>query len=108
MRIELTEAVWLDEREEFSLAQLAELSGLTVSELRQLVEYEALEPCDPRAPTLTFKAQCLTMARAACRLRQDFDLDPSGLAVVLTLLERIRDLEARLHALQCRLPGPLA
>jgi len=108
MRFELTEAVWLDESEEFSLPQLAELSGLTVTELQQLVEYEALEPCDPSAPVLTFKAQCLTTARAACRLRGDFDLDPSGLAVVLTLLERIRDLETRLHALQCRLPGRLA
>lgn len=104
MKIELTEAVWLDERQEFSLAELAELSGLPATELRQLMEYEALAPADPHAAALTFKAQCLATARAASRLRDDFELDTPGLALVLTLLERIRELEARLHDLQCQLP----
>lgn len=104
MKIELTEAVWLDERQEFSLAELAELSGLSATELRQLMEYEALTPADPRAASLTFKAQYLVTARAASRLRDDFELDAPGLALVLTLLERIHGLEAQLHDLQCQLP----
>jgi len=105
MRIELTEARWLDEREEFSLDELAELSGLSTSELEQLVEYEALVPIDPAAASPTFTARCLVTARTACRLRNDFDLGVPGLALVLTLIERIRDLEGRLKALECRLPG---
>lgn len=105
MRIERTEAVWLDERKEFSLPELAELSGLSITELEQLVDYEALAPSDPGAASLTFKARCLVTARAASRLRDDFELDPAGLALVLTLLERIRDLEARVNGLQCRMPG---
>jgi chaperone modulatory protein CbpM len=106
MRIEITEAAWLDESSEFSLAELAELSGLPVALLRQLVEYEALVPCDPSAAVPTFKAQRLIDARAACRLREDFDLDAPGLALVLTLLERVRELESRLRAVECLLPGP--
>jgi hypothetical protein len=104
MKIELTEAVWLDERQEFSLEELAELSGLSLAELQQLMEYEALTPADPQAATPTFKAQCLIAARAACRLRDDFELDAPDLALVLALLDRIRGLEAELHSVQCQLP----
>ena len=104
MKFELTEAVWLDERQEFSLTELAELSGMSAAELRQLMEYEVLMPADPHAASLTFKAQCLVTARAASRLRDDFELDAPGLALVLTLLDRIRGLEARLNDLQCQLP----
>ena len=105
MKLELTEAVWLYERQEFSLAELAELSGLSAAELQQLMEYEALTPADPYAAVPTFKAQCLVAARAACRLRDDFGLDAAGLALVLTLLDRIHGLEAELHSLHCQLPG---
>jgi chaperone modulatory protein CbpM len=104
MKIELTEAVWLDERQEFSLEELAELSGLSLAELQQLMEYEALTPADPQAATPTFKAQCFIAARAACRLRDDFELDAPGLALVLALLDRIRGLEAELHSVRCQLP----
>lgn len=40
----------------------------------------------------------------AARLRQDFELDSGGIALVLSLLDRIDDLERRLHDLQCQLP----
>lgn len=105
MRIEVTEALWLDESEEFSLAELAELSGLSAEMLQQLVEYEAFAPSDPSAAAPRFRAQCLIDARAAYRLREDFDLEAPGLALVLTLLERIRDLESRLRSAECLLPG---
>ena len=107
MRVEIAEAVWLDERQEFSLEQLAELSGLSEAELRQLIEYDALSPSDPQAAGPTFKANFLITARAACRLRNDFDLDAGALALVLTLFDRIRDLEAQLQRLQAQLPRPL-
>ena len=104
MNIELTEALWLDERAEFSLSELAELSGLTIAEVEELVEYEALAPAAAAPGEPVFKAQCLVTARIASRLRNDFELDSAGLALVLTLLERIRDLELRLQGLECRLP----
>ena len=46
----------------------------------------------------------LALARTACRLRRDFDLDAGGLALALRLLERIRGLEAQLEALRARMP----
>ena len=104
MRVEITEALWLDERHEFSLAELADLSGLSQEELRQLIEYEALLPANPAAAEATFGAHCLVVARTACRLRNDFDLDAGALALALSLIERIRGLEAELRAAHAQLP----
>ena len=104
MKIEITDAVWLDERQQFSLAELADLSGLPEPELKQLIDYETLLPTDPGAGEARFDAHCLVIARMACRLRNDFDLDSGGLALTLTLLERIRALEAQLRALRAQIP----
>jgi chaperone modulatory protein CbpM len=108
MSIVSTEAVWLDERQQFSLAELADLSGLSEGDLRQLIDYAALLPvdaaADPGAAEVRFSADCLVTARTACRLRSDFDLDAGGLALTLTLLNRIRDLEAQLRTLSAQFP----
>jgi chaperone modulatory protein CbpM len=106
MRIEISDAVWLDERQQFSLAELADLSGLPERELRQLIDYEALLPTDPGAAEVRFGAHCLVIARMACRLRNDFDLDSGGLALTLTLLDRIHALETQLRELHAQIPQP--
>jgi hypothetical protein len=103
IKIEITEALWLDARRQFTFAELAELSGLSQDDLQQLVELEALSPSNAAAETM-FGADCLDLARTACRLRDDLDLDAGALALVLRLLERIRGLEAEMRALQARLP----
>lgn len=106
MRIEITEAMWLDARHPLTLAELAELSGLSQDDLRQLIELEALSPSNDAAETM-FGADCLDLARTACRLRDDLELDAGALALVLRLLERIRGLEAEMRALQAQLPQQL-
>lgn len=104
MKIEIHEAVWLDEHQQFSLAELADLSGMPEAELRQLIDYAALTPADPHAAEARFSAECVIAARMAQRLRSDFDLDAGALALTLSLLERIRDLEAELRALRAQFP----
>jgi len=49
-------------------------------------------------------AECLTLAHAASRLRNDFDLDTNGLTLTLRLLNRIHELEAELLARHEQLP----
>ncbi len=107
MRVEITEAVWLDASVELSVAELSQLSGLSEAELGQLVEYDALAPSESAAAQGAFSADCLVTARAACRLRDDFELDADGLALVLSLLERIRGLESTVRSLQAQLPRRL-
>ena len=103
MKIE--QAMWLNEQHELLLEELCELSGLSEAELRELVDYGVLAPIDSEAQHWVFSADRLVLARSARRLRKDFDLDPHGVALVVTLLERVHDLEEQLRDLRAKLPG---
>jgi chaperone modulatory protein CbpM len=102
---ELAHAQWLTEECEFSIHELVELSGSSVEELRELVEFGAITPVNPESSNWVFPGQCLLTVRAACRLRASFDLETHGVALVISLLERIRDLEAEMEGLRAQLPG---
>lgn len=104
MPAEHAEAVWLTEDHVFSLAELAEISGLPESELRELVDYGAVTPIDPDASPWVFSGKCLLTVRTACRLRVSFDLEPHDVALMVTLLERIQELEAEVCDLRAQLP----
>jgi len=101
---EHTEAQWLTEECEFSFSELVELTGSSADELRELVEYGAITPVDPASSQWAFPGKCLPTVRAACRLRVSFDLEPHGLALVMSLLDRIHDLEAQMGSLRAQLP----
>ena len=101
MRIEISEAsegLWLDEHYVFSLTEIVALSGLSIAEMQNLVDCEALLPvaavepaADLNASQARFSAHCLALARAASRLRTDFDLDANGLALTLRSVRMLRD-----------------
>jgi chaperone modulatory protein CbpM len=99
------EVLWLDERRVVSLRELVELSGLGESELLELVHCGAIPACELQDSGYSFGAHVITVARTACRLRDDFELDTRGLSVALRLLERVRDLEEEVARLRAELPG---
>lgn len=105
MKARLTEVSWLDAHPDVTLAELAELSGLSTAELQVLTEYGVFQPVDAVSGKPSYGAGCVVTARAAFRLRRDLELDTEGLALVLKLLEQMRGLEAELHALKAQLPG---
>ena len=96
---QLSEALW-PEAGAITLDEFAERSGLAQDFLLQLVDYEVLLPQD--AAAMTFAMSSLAAARTACRLHRDFELDAAALALVMRLLDHIRDLEATLRALEAR------
>jgi chaperone modulatory protein CbpM len=100
----LVEAVWLNDIALCSLDELAEFSGLSRDELAELVAIGAIEPDRDSAPAFVFRAQTIVLARTARRLRDDFELDTHGVAMALNLLQRIHALEARLAAMDAKLP----
>jgi chaperone modulatory protein CbpM len=104
MELEQTDAVWLDDRLEFSFAELARFSGLSEAELRELVDYGALVPNNPQEAEWTFSGDIVVTVQAAGRLRADLELDPQALALALTLIKRIRALEAQIGNLRAQLP----
>jgi len=87
-----------------ALAELAEASGLTRAEIIELVEYGAFAPQGAAPEAWTFPADALVQARAAARLRADFELEPPSLALLLAYRERIDELETLVRELECQLP----
>jgi hypothetical protein len=104
MEPEQTDDVWLDDRVEFSFAELARFSGLSEAVLRELVDYGALVPNNPQEAQWNFSGDIVVTVRAAGRLREDLELDAQALALTLTLINRIRKLEAQLCNLRAQLP----
>jgi chaperone modulatory protein CbpM len=98
------ETTWLDARCEVSFAELAQVSGLTQDELRELVEYGALVPRNPQESQWTFSGEVVVTVQMASRLRASFELDTSALALALAYLEQIRALETELRALRAQFP----
>lgn len=97
MNIEHADALWLDDRTDITLEQLVELSGLSEEVLRELVECGVLAPAEAGPEQWIFASGCITIVQTAKRLHDDFDLDANALALALTLLERIRELESQLQ-----------
>jgi len=103
MHIEATEVLWF-EQHVLSLPELADLSGLPLATLEELLDCGAITPLEQETRQIRFGAAALRIARSARRLQNDFELDLQGLAVALRLLERVTELEAQLQALRARLP----
>ncbi|MES2105047.1 MAG: chaperone modulator CbpM [Pseudomonadota bacterium] len=102
-RIETVEAVWLDESRPCSLDELVDLSGLSHAELKELVELGAIEADAADGASLIFQQRYVAVARSARRLKDDFELDTTGLGVAVRLLQRIQELEAELNAARAQL-----
>lgn len=99
MIIDLTDVAWQDEGHEISIEELAQVSGLSVDELEDLVACGALAP---HGGQRIFAASCIVTVQTAGRLRDALELDAGALPVTLLLLERIRILQLELT--QARLP----
>ena len=93
-----------DEPHWIAFAELAELSGLSEAELRELVDYGALSPGVEVEGEWRFAVHAVTVARTAHRLGVEFDLEPPGVALLLAYVERVRELEAQVCALKALLP----
>ncbi|MGA1871673.1 MAG: chaperone modulator CbpM [bacterium] len=86
-----------------TLRELKEVSMLTSEEIQELVEFGILRPIGNEPDSWLFTSHCMTLARRALRLKKTFDLKPAGLALALIYQEKIRELEKRIHELECYL-----
>ena len=98
MTLEFAQAVYIDDDGTITFAQLVERSGLTESELVDLLECGALAAAGSAPASRTFSQRAVIVARTARRLRDEYALDDShSLAVVLRLTQRIEALEDALR-----------
>jgi len=86
------------------LSELADLADLSEAELIALVDCGVLAPAEGLPGQWVFGLRSLTVARTARRLREEFELEPHGVALLLGFMDRIRRLEEELRELQVRLP----
>jgi chaperone modulatory protein CbpM len=84
-------------------AELLAASGLASEELVELVELGVFETREG-AVGWSFHSRVIHQARRAVKLRDAFGLNPPGMALALTYLEKIEALEQRLRELECLLP----
>lgn len=97
MDLNLSELAWRNERKVCSADQLVEVSGLTVAQLDDLITTGVIRPVDEHEQPHYFYLEYIYIAKTARRLRQDFELDDHGVALALTLLRRIDELQSELN-----------
>lgn len=93
----------LEEGGTLTLADLVRISGLEGAEILELAEFGLLEAVEGETSP-RFAVHSLALVRTAGRLRRDFGANAPGIALALTYLQRIEELEARLRELECLLP----
>jgi chaperone modulatory protein CbpM len=100
--VHITESVWLNTSDICSFDHLVETSGLTKSDLLDLVDAGIIEPSNQDPTDYLFPSSCIVIARTARRLRDDFELESRGLALALNLIRRADRLEAELADMRAR------
>ena len=86
-----------------SMTQVAQLSGVSVTELSGLVDYGVLMPIALESHPWVFKAACVMTLQRAEALRQDLLLDGHSFALAVMFLNQITGLEVQLCSTQTEL-----
>ena len=84
--------------ETLTLAQLCRSCGVHAEWITLLVEHGVLEPVATGEQQWRFATAHLPRVHTARRLAQDLDLNASGIALALELMDEIRNLRSRLAA----------
>ncbi|CAH2810505.1 MAG: hypothetical protein CBARDMAM_6065 [uncultured Caballeronia sp.] len=102
----MSESVWLNDVDVCQVEYLAEVSGLSIEEIEDLIDTGIIEPVNTSAPPRMFQLRYVVTVKTARWLRDDFEIDQRGLALALSLLQRIDELQAEIHATKARLGYP--
>jgi chaperone modulatory protein CbpM len=97
------EAVWLHGNEVCYIEHLVEVSGLSMDEIKDLIESDVITPTDDTAQPYSFALHTVLTVKTARRLRDDLELDRNGLSIALTLLQRIDALEVEITKVRAEL-----
>jgi chaperone modulatory protein CbpM len=89
--------VVLDETTVVTFAELCQSCDVGDDVVAEMVEIGILDPTGGASGDWCFEAAALRRAATAVRLQRDLGINLAGAALVLELLDRIEELEARLR-----------
>ena len=92
--------ILLDEQVYYSLTDVCHVCGCQTDWVVSLVEQGVLHPTGEASQMWRFPGSSLHTAMKARRLQQDLNLNLSGVALVLELLDEIESLRSRLGMLE--------
>jgi len=95
----------LEEQTQLTLNDLCCACGVPTEQIIELVDVGVLEPIGSEPDSWGFDGISLNRARVALRLQRDIGIDLVGAALALELLDEIKLLRARLHAVNVECPG---
>ncbi|MGV3572836.1 MAG: chaperone modulator CbpM [Ramlibacter sp.] len=107
MNAEMHDFEWLDLHGTIGAPELGRMCGLSVADVRELLEYGLLTPLADTGEGPIFSTACVPPLRQAARLRARFDLDLFVLGLMFSQMEQIAQLERQVRALQAQLPHEL-
>ena len=90
----------LEEELDISLAELCRACGVPADWITELVNEGVLEPRGRRSTHWRFSGTSVQRVQVVLRLQRDLDVNLSGAALALDLMEEIHSLRARLRALE--------
>jgi len=86
--------VVLDEALSLTLDEVCDACGIDESLVVAMVNEGVAEPLDPMAARWEFSGIAVARLRTAHRLQRDLQINLAGVALVLDLLDQIRELES--------------
>jgi chaperone modulatory protein CbpM len=96
----------LDGRFCLTLSDLCRATGLPAEALIGMVQEGLIEPEGRAPPEWRFSADCIYRLNVVVRLQRDLDVNLPGAALALDLLDELRNLRARVRALESLLEFP--
>src|SRR5262249_30503945 len=88
----------IDKNVTCTLEELCRSNHVEAQWIMELVEHGVIEPVGQVSTEWHFASLSLVRVAKAKRLRQDLDLNPAGVALVIDLLDEIEELRARLQS----------
>lgn len=86
-----------------SLTEIAQCVRIPAETIIVIVDQGIVEPRGQRPEEWQFEPQMLATLRQAIRLRQDLELDWAGIAVALSLMEKVQQLRGENRLLRQQL-----
>jgi chaperone modulatory protein CbpM len=91
------------ESQYFSFQELCNITALPSQTIIEIVDQGIVEPEGTDPETWLFNTQMVSITRKACRLHNDLEIDWSGIALAISLLEELEEIRHENQQLKAQL-----